>query len=351
VVLSTGHLVGLDQSGALIPAGLFCGTQADKAYGGQYCLVVYGADDVGFAMNPQKGTTVQSAGEYVVLACPADAVGETSVVAGDTVTLPNGTVIHIQPSDIAFAESCTLVPGGYSRPIGYCVRNVFQYLGGVNILNASPFTGGIQYVLDGVNPVGFRAHNYMHEMGTAIATKFVIRVPWIGPTLTSLQTWANANLTGLGYVQTDFSRSFAHFTATAGSALGDLFAGCSVVASRGAGSGTPAVACDSGNYAPYNPNVNYPDEICGRVLAVEHIYPILDYANRVRTQFERANEQIGPFREPNAVIGLMGGSATRGIDYAINLSTNGLFRLAKDNNQVANVPAYAYTYVYIHISC
>ena len=67
---------------------------------------------------------------------------------------------------------------------------------------------------------------------------------------------------------------------------------------------------------------------------------------------KRNEQQIGPFREPNAVIGLMGGSATRGIDYQINLATNGLFRLAKDsNNSAALADPALYSYVYIHVSC
>src|ERR1039458_9191479 len=53
VVLSTGNLVGVDKSGGLIPAGFRSGDQGKKEDGGTYCLVKYGADDVGFAYNPQ----------------------------------------------------------------------------------------------------------------------------------------------------------------------------------------------------------------------------------------------------------------------------------------------------------
>ena len=351
VVLSTGNLVGLDKSGALVPAGMTCGQSTLTAEeGGVYSLVVYGQDDVGFAINPQTGVKVQSAGEYVVIGCPAGAVGAnnstTPPTLGDVVTLPNGTSIVIQDSDVIFATSCNLIAGGYSRPLGYAIRNVWQYIGGVNILANS---GGIQYTLDGVNPVGFRAHNYMHEMATAIQTKFVVRVPYIGSSPAYLESLAQANgLTAspYNYVQTDFSRSFTHFTAPMGNSVaeGNLFAGCSVVPSSQQG--------DAGNFAAYNSELNSFDQICGRVLGIEAIYPILDFQNRVRTQFERNEQQIGPFREPNAVIGLMGGSATRGIDYQINLATNGLFRLAKDsNNSAALADPALYSYVYIHVSC
>lgn len=349
VVLSTGNLVGLDKNGALIPAGMTSGKSSlSVSSGGVYSIIVYGQDDVGFAINPQTGVRVQNAGEYVVLGCPNDAVGQdntqTPHVAGDVVTLPNGNQILIQASDVAFATACNLIAGGYSRPVGYAIRNVWQYTGGVNI---SSTTGGISYVLDGVNPIGFRAHNYMHEMGTAIQTKFVLRVPYIGADPGYLQTLASDNgLTAspYNYVQTDFSRSFLHATGTLGNAAGEMFAGASVVPSAALG--------DAGNFAPYDASVNSFDQICGKVLGIEYIYPIKDFANRVRTQFERGEQQIGPFREPNAVIGLMGGSATRGIDYQINLATNGLFRIAKDtgNNTVLADPA-LYTYLYVHVNC
>ena len=351
LVLSTGNLVGLDKSGALIPAGYTCGKSTlSAAGGGKYSIVVYSQDDVGFAVNPQTGNKVAAAGEYVVLGCPSDAVGATNSTTpptlGDTVTLPNGTTIVIQASDVTFATSCNLIAGGYSRPIGYAIRNVWQYIGGVNVLTT---TGGIKYTLDGVNPIGFRAHNYMHEMATAIQTKFIIRVPYIGANPSYLQSLAASNgLTAApyNYTQSDFSRSFAHFTAPLGSDVtnGDLFPGCSVVPSSFQG--------DAGNFSAFNSVLNSYDEICGKVLGIESLYPINDFANRVRTQFERNEQQIGPFREPNAVIGLMGGSATRGLDYQVSLATNGLFRIAKDsNNAVLLADPALYSYVYIHASC
>src|SRR5271170_5050086 len=51
VVLSSNQLVGQDGSGAFVPAGLFCGTQATESLGGQYCVLKYSATDVGFAYN------------------------------------------------------------------------------------------------------------------------------------------------------------------------------------------------------------------------------------------------------------------------------------------------------------
>ena len=354
VVLSTGNLVGLDKSGALIPAGYWCGQSAvnktTASIGGityvtgGYSIVVYGQDDVGFAVDALTGQKVAVAGQYEVLGVPANPLAySVGGSTGDLVLLPDGTSIPITSGDISNGEACTLIPGGYSRPVGYAVRNVWQYLGGVNLVTG--FTDGVQYTLDGVNPIGFRAHNYMHEMGTAIQTKFVIRVPYIGATPGYLQSLAAAqSVTGAPYyyTQTDFSRSFTHFTGTLGNSAGDLFAGCSVKASNFLG--------DAGSFAPWNSATDPADQICGKVLGVEAIYPILDYQNRVRTQFERNNEQIGPFREPNSVIGLMGGSATRGIDYQINLATNGLFRLLKDIGKAITDPA-LFTYVYVHVSC
>jgi hypothetical protein len=236
---------------------------------------------------------------------------------------------------VTFAQACNVIPNSVARPIGYAVRNVFQFLGGVNLVST---TGGIFYTLESMVPIQFRVHNYMHEMGTAIQTHFVLRMPWIGATPTSLQSFANSD--GIsGYVQTDFGRSFVHAT---GGVAGNPYAlnGLSIVPSR-LGSGA-----DAGNFSFYNANVNGFDEICGRVIGVESLYPIRDFANRVRTQFERATEAVGPFTTKTPSIGQLGGSATRGMDYMVNLTNDGILRLASDQNKTIR-PEYA-TYVYVH---
>ena len=66
---------------------------------------------------------------------------------------------------IAFAKACNVVPGGTARGIGYIVRNVFQYLGGVQLVDTN---GGMNYILLPSQPTAFRVHNYMHEPGTAV---------------------------------------------------------------------------------------------------------------------------------------------------------------------------------------
>jgi len=300
-----------------------------RDYQGLYAAIVYGQNDVGFARNASTGNPVAAAGEYVVLAAPSDAV------VADLIVLPNGNVISVESGDITFAQACNLIPNGVARPIGYVVRNVFQFLGGVNLLST---TDGIFYTLESMVPIQFRVHNYMHEMGTAVQTHFVLRMPWIGASPTSLQQYANAD--GIsGYVQTDFGRSFVHFT---GGTAGNPYTlnGVSVVASR-LGSGN-----DAGNYSLYNSAVNGFDEICGRVIGVESMYPIRDFANRVRTQFERATEAVGPFTTKTPSIGQLGGSATRGMDYMINLTEDGILRLASDQNKTIR-PEYG-TYVYVH---
>lgn len=303
-----------------------------RDYQGLYAAVVYGQNDVGFARNALTGNPVAAAGEYCVIAAPSDA---SYTPVADIIVLPNGNVISVESADITSGQGCNLIPNGVARPIGYAVRNVFQFLGGVNLLST---TGGIFYTLESMVPIQFRVHNYMHEMGTAIQTHFVLRMPWIGASPTSLQSLANAS--GIsGYVQTDFGRSFVHAT---GGVAGNPYAlnGLSVVPSR-FGSGV-----DAGNYSFYNSEVNGFDEICGRVLGVESMYPIRDFANRVRTQFERATEAVGPFTTKTPSIGQLGGSATRGMDYMINLTCDGILRLASDQNQTI-YPEYG-TYVYVH---
>lgn len=300
-----------------------------RDYQGLYCAVQYGQNDVGFSRNVATGNPVAAAGEYEVIAAPSDAV------AGDIIVFPDGNVITVQSADVTFALACNIIPNTVARPIGYVVRNVFQFLGGVNLLST---TGGMFYTLESMVPLQFRVHNYMHEMGTAIQTHFVLRMPWIGASPTALQTYANAD--GIsGYIQTDFGRSFVHAT---GGTPGNPYSlnGLSVVPSR-LGSGT-----DCGNYSFYNSAVNGFDEICGRVIGVESLYPIRDFANRVRTQFERATEAVGPFTTKTPSIGQLGGSATRGMDYMVNLTNDGILRLASDQNKTIR-PEYA-TYVYIH---
>jgi len=331
-VVQTATTAGSDGSGTV------------RDYEGLYCAIQYGQNDVGFARNAVTGNPVAAAGEYVILAAPADAV------LGDIVVFPNGNTIAVTDADLTFATGfndaahasrvvgvtgCNLIPNGVARPIGYAIRNVFQFLGGVNLIST---TGGIFYTLESMVPIQFRIHNYMHEMGTAIQTHFCLRLPWIGATPTALQSFAAAD--GIsGYVQTDFGRSFVHAT---GGIAGNPYAlnGLSVVPSRlGFGS-------DAGNYSFYNAAVNGFDEICGRVIGVESLYPIRDFANRVRTQFERATEAVGPFTTRTPSIGQMGGSATRGMDYMVNLTNDGIFRLASDQNKTIR-PEYS-TYVYIH---
>jgi hypothetical protein len=330
VVLSTGNMVGVDKSGGLIPAGFRSGDTGTKASGGGYCIVKYGQDDVGFAYNAATGKKVRSAGEYVVMACPTDAA------AGDV-----AEGVSVTADDIAFAKTCDLIPGAVARGLGYALKNTFQYIGGVDIVST---VGGMLYVHDGMNPTKFTIHNYMHEMATAIRTAFVLRMPWVGESPTTLQGLADADgLSDAGYIQDDWSRSFAHFTGKAGRNYGQLFPGCSVVASDKFGS------LECGNYAPYDPAVHKPDQIVGRVLGVEKLYPIRNYLDRVRTQFDRAQTLVGPWRESHPVQMMMGGSATRGLDYQLNLSGNGIFRMAKDLNKPIH-DEYA-TYVYVKVMC
>ena len=321
VVLSTGNLVGVDKSGGLIPAGFRSGV-------GPFCLVKYGQDDVGFSFNPKTGQKVKSASEYALLAAPEAAAAGTAVDG-----------VAITEEDIAWAHSCDLIPGAVARALGYALRNTFQYIGGVDIASVD---GGMLYVHDGMNPTKFTIQNYMHEMGTAIRTAFVLRLPWVGEKPTTLQELADTD--GLtNYIQDDWSRSFAHFTGKAGRAYGQLFPGCSVVASDAFGS------LECGNYAPYDPAVHKPDQIIGRVLGVEKLFPIRDLMDRVRTQFDRAQQLVGPWRESNPVQMMMGGSATRGLDYQLNLSGNGIFRMAKDLKK--DVHDEYCTYVYVKVQC
>lgn len=403
IVFSSQNLVGLDKSGAFVPAGLFCGTQADHGAStatnaaiasdfavitatnkftpgqkvtlagftsgftvingvqtissassseysfrietanvasaaqtgtatpvnaGQYCALKYSQADVGFAYNAITGNLVAAAGEVAVLAAPSDGA------AGDVITFADGSTYTVTSGDVTNAQSCNLFDLGSVKPIGVALRNVFQYLGGVTLVDT---TGGMHFTLNGQIPTQFKVHNYMHEMGTAVQTEYVLRLPWIGATLHTLQDLATAD--GLvGYTQGNYSRSFVHFTGASGSVDGTLAHGNLVVAATGE---------DAGNYAPYNSAVNSIADIAGRIIGIQNMFPIRDYANRVRTLWD-PGRLVGPIKDPNPSSIMMGGSATGGIDYQLNLGTDGAFKRAYDQGKTVH-NEYT-TYVLVKIS-
>ena len=317
VVLTSQEAVGLDANGAIVPAGLFCGSQSTKSGGGLYCALKYSSPDVGFAYNAITGNTVAAPGEVAVLACPSDGTG------GDVITFPDGTTYSVTSGDVTAAKACTLFPQGVVRPIGVTIRQVFQYIGGVNVINNS---GGIKFTLDGVTPLKYKVLNYMHEMGTAVSTEMVLRLPWIGTAENTLQTLANTDGLASQYTQTNYGRSFTHFIGQAaltgatpvGSGVTAVAPGARIVAARG---------FSAGNFTTYDSTVNDPTEVVGIVLGVRNTYPIHDYVNRVRTLYN-PNRLVGPIKDPNPASLMMGGSATSGIDFIINLTTDAIFNTA-----------------------
>jgi hypothetical protein len=186
----------------------------------------------------------------------------------------------------------------------------------------------------------------MHEPGTALQTSFGLRVPYIGKDLNTLNEKAAAAAVS-GYSYDDFSRSFAHCVGDidlSTGVAGKLFAGASIVADDRNG------ALGAGHFRPYDSTKHTYDQICGRVLFVEKVYPAKDYSDRVRTQFDRAQSQVGPFAESHPVTHMMGGSATRGVPYDINLATKGLLRKMLEKGVTPdNIPAECGTYVWLGI--
>lgn len=325
VVFSSQNLVGQDVNGAFVPAGLTCGTST------AYCALKYSSYDVGFAYNAITGNLVAAAGEVAVLSAPSGAV------AGNTITFSDGSTYSVTSGDLTAAAACNLFPMGVVKPIGVALRNVFQYLGGVNVTSV---TGGMKFTMNGVVPTKFAVHNYMHEMGTAVQTEYVLRLPWIGALPNTLQTLANSD--GVtGYVQSPYGRSFVHFTGDVGTSGGDgkLCYGNLVVASQ--------QPDDAGNFAPYDSTKHKITDICGRVIGIQNMYPIRDYAQRVRTLWD-PSRLVGPIKDPNPASIMMGGSATAGIDYQLNLGTDGLFKKAYDQGKTLR-PEYS-TYVLVKIN-
>lgn len=331
VVLSSQMLVGQDSSGAIVPVGLLSGTQASASHGGLYSVIKYGVSDVGFAYNAQTGNLVQAAGELAFLAAPSDAA------VLDVVTFPDGTTYTIPnnatgTAQIAAAKAGTLFPAGAVKPIGVVIHNVLQYLGGVTVNNQvagdSSTAGGMAYTLNGIIPTRFKVHNYMHEMGTAVQTAMVIRLPWIGATPSTLGT-LGAGIQG--YVQTNYGRSFVHFTGTPSY-------GALVMGSRSFG--------DAGHYTQWSSATADISDVCGRIIGIQNLFPIRDYLNRVRTLWD-PSRLVGPIKDPNPSSIMMGGSSTGGVDYQMNLGTDGIFKKAFDQG-VALRPEFS-TYVLVKI--
>jgi hypothetical protein len=401
IVLSSQHLVGLDKSGALVPAGLFCGSQTRQSKfsisnvaltsnvvtvttsathnyvsgdtvtvtavtntaingtfvitvassttftyalthgnissgsdtgttvlvttstglpAGQFCVLVYGPNDVGFAWNASTGAYVATAGEHAVLACPSDAVAAT-------ITQADGSTVVVSSGDVTFALACNLFDTGVARPIGVATRNVYQYIGGVVV---SSTTGGMLYRLDGNVPINFIINNYMHEMGTAIQTQYVIRLPWVGTSRYALTADAtSASITG--YSQ-GYGLTFAHFTGTP-------LKGQGVVASN--------FGQDYGNYTTYVAATNAPTDVIGRVIGVMNMINKIGFSNRVRTLWD-PSRLVGPVADPNPASLQMGGSATGGIDYTLNLTTDGIYKKALTQGKAA-LPEYG-TYVIVRVN-
>ena len=403
VVLTSQELVGVDASGAFVPAGLFCGTQnrqgkatitnvaltsnvvtvtATNNYvagdvvtvaavtntaingtftvvsatsslftyalthanigtgadtgkvvlvsditgkaAGTYCIIEYTSYDVGFTYNAISGNLVTAGGQVAVLAAPSDAA------AGDVYTFADGTTYTLLSGDITSAQACTLFSGGVVKPIGLTLRNAWQYIGGVNITTT---TGGMHYTLDGVNPVGMPVLNFKYEMGIPIQTEMVIRLPWIGTSDTALTTFAAGDSIS-GYAQGQ-GRTFVHYVGTPNP--GDVV--CAARGGNGVGNG-------AGNYTSYNSAVHSFSDITGKILGIQNMYPIRDFANRVRTLYD-PSRLVGPITDPNPISIQMGGSATSGIPTQINLTTDGIFNLAYKQGKTLR-PEYS-TYVLVAV--
>lgn len=331
VVISNQQVVGVDKSGALVPAGMFCGTQATKALGGLYYALKYAAADVGFAYNPITRALVATAGEVAVIAAPSDGA------AADVITFADGSTYTVTAGDVTNAKACDLFTSGVVKPIGITIRPVWQYLGGVIIDTTQ--TASIKYTLDGVVPMKFRVHNYMHEMATAIQTEYTLRLPWIGDNPSDLQTLATSlGLTAAQYTQTAYSRAFTHFTGPKGAAAGQLHVGALVKGSNFVG--------DAGNFTPWNQTNDKFSDVCGRILGIEEMYPAKDYMNRVRTLWDNSR-MVGPLKEQNTASIMMGGSQTAGLPYALGLGTDNLLSAAINNGKTPSSKMYTFVYVRI----
>ena len=300
VVLSSQMLVGLDKSGAIVPAGMICGNTGDNANhatGAGYYYIRYQAGSIdSWAVHPLTGVQIGTGGALVILAAPNNGTNS------DVITFADGSTHTVTTNELAAAKACDLFPCGKVRPVGVATRNVMQFIGGTKVKST---TGGILYTVDPMNPTGFAAVlNYTHEMGTAIQTSYVIRVPYVGTTRYALTALAATDSVS-GYSQ-GYGLSFTHFTGTP--KHGQL-----VVGSDEAG--------DAGNYSDYDSAVHDLGDICGRIIGVMNMIDQAGYMPRVKTLWD-SGRLTGPYKDPHAASIAMGGSATGGLPYDISLTTD-----------------------------
>ena len=194
------------------------------------------------------------------------------------------------------------------------------------------YTGGLLYTLDPMNPVGFTVHNYTHEMGTAIQTDYVIRVPYVGASRFALNALAVTDSV-TGFAQ-GYGLSFTHYTGT--QKLGNL-----VVGSREQG--------DAGNYADYDSTKHQFEDVCGRVIGIMNMIDKIGYMARVKTLWDPAR-MVGPYKDPNAASIMMGGSATGGLPYDINLTTDGAYKTWKDQKKTLTGKSQLGSYVLVRVN-
>jgi hypothetical protein len=335
IAISSQMLVGVDKSGALVPAGMRSGNTGSSpggahATGAGYFALKYSANDVKWGvLHPLTGAVV-TANAVAVIAAPSDAANS------DVITFNDGTTYTVQTGDIAPAQSCNLFPGGIVKPLGVAIQNVWQYLGATVV---SSTTNGILYTLNGVVPIKWRFHGYMHEMGTAIQTQYYLRLPYIGNDAKDLQAVCTA--LSMTFTHSDFARSFVHATGTQGASAGQLHVGCLVKASTAIG--------DAGHYAPWVAGTDGVDLIVGRCMAIEATYPPKDFLNRVKTLWD--NSRLGgPLQQPSQAAVMMGGSQTGGIDWALNLSTDAALKAALDQGKTPDPKMYTYVYVMVDLA-
>ena len=264
----------------------------------------------------------------VTVAATTTTLTLTGVVDGALLAGTNSFVFTSDIDDVGHVGTAVPYSYGTARPIGVCTRNVFQYIGGVKIIDKS-LAGGILYRLEGLNPIGFQVMNYMHEMGTAIQTQYVLKVPWIGATPNTLQQ--DATTDGIqGYVQ-GYGRTFAHFTG---------------LPTTGAGVTFSQFQNDQGNYTVFNPAVNSPVDLVGRIIGVVNMINKIGFSNRIKTLWD-PSRMVGPMTDPNPAAIMMGGSATAGLPYDLNLTTDGIYKASQLQKTQAR-PEYG-TYVLVRV--
>ena len=286
--LTAGQVVSLNSDGHLVPAGM--------------TSVTYTANDVGEVYNVTTGELVTQA----------------DLDANDGVT-----VTYYFCDGQSAAQYTAISPWH----VGIMPYNAFAYYGGV--IPTELDSGYFSFECDPNRPMHEKYTNFNVQATVAILCDRYIQVPYVGDSETEASLTAHARSYAHAYGDiasiSDFVCDDAEGAATGMNANGYFFPGCYVCHDS------------NGMYIPFDSNTMSSLDIVGQLLRIDSRYP-KNYLERVKT-FDSKGQYVTMDQMP--------GSATRGMDYAVHIATDGAYRAAIDAGDT--IQAYMHTMFRINL--